>query len=125
MEAPYRCVGSEPSDLALPVAEQGRGADDERRAGGVGGPLAVQMQRDEGDGLAEAHVIGQAAAETEGRHAGEPAEATELVIAESGLQTGWRLDRVVGAVWVGDAGAEVVEPLGRRDRDLPAVDLGG
>ena len=56
MEAPYRCVGSEPSDLALPVAEQGRRADDERVPA-----LPEHVLHDGADGKAGPHDDGFAA----------------------------------------------------------------
>ena len=40
------------------------------------------------------------------------------------MQAGGRVDRLVGAVGIRDAGAQVVQPGGRGDGDLAAVDLG-
>ncbi len=62
------------------------GTDDERRACGIGRLLAVQVQRDERDRLAEAHVVGEAAAEAERGHPGQPAQAAQLVVAQGRLQ---------------------------------------
>lgn len=92
VEAPHGHVGGEPPHLALPVAEQGRRADDE--GGGAAG--AAQMEGDEGDGLAEAHVVGETAAESERGHQVQPGEAAQLVVAEGGGEAGRRL-HVLGA----------------------------
>ena len=72
--AAYGDSRGEATDLGLPVAEQRRRADHERRARH---PLsgAVQVQRDEGDRLAEPHVVGQAGAEAHRGQLGQPAQA--------------------------------------------------
>lgn len=78
----------EPGCLALPVAEQRCRADDERGARGGGVGLAMQVQSEQGDGLAQAHVVGETAAETELAHFGQPGEAPFLIVAQRGLQCG-------------------------------------
>ena len=60
--------GANRADLVLPVAEQRRRADHEGRAGRAGLD-PVQVERDQGDRLAEAHVVGQAGAQPERRSA--------------------------------------------------------
>jgi hypothetical protein len=46
----------------------------------------VEDQRQGLDGLAQAHVVGQAGAETEMRQPGQPLKAVALVVAQLGLQ---------------------------------------
>ena len=57
---------------------------------------AVQVQGDQGDRLAQAHVVGQAGAEAERGEVGEPGQAVALVVAQVGVQPGRRLDGVAG-----------------------------
>lgn len=125
VEAADRSTGGEALDLALPVAEERGRADDESWSGGLVGELAVEMQGDQGDRLAETHVVCEAGAEAERGHPDQPAEAAQLVVAQCRLQCGGGVDRFVGVFGVGDLGAEVVEPAGRGDGDLLAVELGG
>ena len=75
----------------------------------------MQVQRDELDGLAETHVVGEAAAEAELAHLGEPREAAALVGPQRGVEPG-RLRELPGAV-------EVTQPL--REPGQRAVDLDG
>ncbi len=72
--------GSEPPHLALPVAEQRRRADHERRSSVGGGP--VEVEGDHLQRLPETHVVGQAAAEPGVDHGVQPRDATGLVRAE-------------------------------------------
>lgn len=65
------------------------------------------MEGDEGDGLAEAHVVGETAAESERGHQVQPGEAAQLVVAEGGGEAGRRL-HVLGA------GEEPVAERGER-----------
>ena len=84
--APHRYLGGEALGLALPVAQQRGRADHQRRPS----PLAVVAQQVEGedlDGLAQAHVVGEDAAQTEGGHLGQPRQAPLLVGAERGVQS--------------------------------------
>ena len=48
--------------------------------------VPVQVQGDELDRLAQAHVVGEAAAETERAHLGQPGQTPPLVGAEGGLE---------------------------------------
>ncbi len=50
-----------------------------------------QVEGDEGDRLAEAHVVGQAAAQAQRGHEVEPGQAPELVVPEGGVQARGRL----------------------------------
>ncbi len=75
-----RDPGGEAADLGLPVAEQAGRADDQGRARRRRGSVPVQVQRDEGDGLAQSHVVGQAAAEAEAGQRGQPGQAVPLVV---------------------------------------------
>ncbi len=84
VEAAHGGAGGELLDLPLPVAQEGGGAHHEGRLAAA----AVQVQRDEGDGLAQAHVVGEAAAEPEGGHQVEPGQAARLVVAQDGLEPG-------------------------------------
>ena len=72
-----RDVRGEPSYLALPGAEQRRRAHHER--GTRLGVSPVQVQRDHLDGLAQAHVVGEAAAEPGVAHPGQPGQASLLI----------------------------------------------
>ncbi len=117
VEAPHRRARGEAFDLALPVAEQGRRADHE---GGTG-VCTAQMEGDEGDGLAQPHVVGEAAAQTERRHGLQPRQAAQLVVAQRRLKAG---RRVCG----GEVGGDPVAQPGQRpfghDLDVFAVHLG-
>lgn len=70
VEAPHGGAGREPLDLPLPVAHQRGRADHQGGPGGLGVGLPVQVQGDQRDRLAEPHVVGEAAAEAQGGHAG-------------------------------------------------------
>ena len=87
----------EPVDLGLPVAEQAGRADHEsRRAAGDAVLEPMEVERDQGDGLAEPHVVGEAGAEPEPGEVGEPGQPVPLVVAQLGAQAGRRGDRVAG-----------------------------
>ena len=87
--AAHRECRGEAGDFAFPVAEQRGGAHDEGRAARR---LPVQVQRDDLDGLAESHVVGEEPAETEVGHGGEPAQPVYLVGAQGGVQGGGHRD---------------------------------
>src|SRR4051812_34443690 len=78
----------EASGLLLPVEDERPRHHDQRRRRSAaflgGGPqLAARLQQGEHlDGLAQAHVVGQAAAETELPEEAEPAQAVALIVAE-------------------------------------------
>ena len=57
---------------------------------------AVEGERDQGDGLAEPHVVGEAGAEPERGELVEPGEAVPLVVAQRRPQPGRRLERLAG-----------------------------
>ncbi len=102
MEATHGSAGREPLDLGLPVAEQGRRADDQ------GGPRPLtrllarlmacleppKVKSDQLDGLAQPHVVGQAAAQAERGELVEPGQAVPLVVAQGGAEGGRRRDRL-------------------------------
>ena len=48
----------------------------------------MQVQRDEHDGLAEPHVVGEHAAQAELDELGHPAQAVELVVAQRAVERG-------------------------------------
>ena len=116
VEAAYGDPGSEPPDLGLPVAEQAGRADHQRRRGrlpvGAGSLGAVQVQRDQGERLAQPHVVGQAGAQPETGELGEPGEAVALVVAQRGLQRRRRLDGLAGR-----SGAQLLADLQQRGPD--------
>ena len=81
-------VRREPLRLAPPVVQHGRRADDERRLGIF--RVALLEPRQPGERLqrfAEAHVVGQDAAELDLREVAEKIEAVLLIRAQIGLQT--------------------------------------
>ena len=81
-------VGSEPLRLALPVADERHRADEER--GPRGDVLSVpgaggSVEREEGEdlhGLAQAHVVGEHAAEPDPVEEGQPGQPALLVRAQ-------------------------------------------
>jgi hypothetical protein len=85
----------------------------------------VQVERDDLDRLPEAHVVGQAAAESRRAHARQPGDAATLVGAE-------RRDEAGNRIGYFGLGGERGDPVGQpgecalgRDLDPLAVDLGG
>ena len=72
----------EAADLCLPVSEQGGWTDHQGRAGAGSG--AMEMEGDQGDRLAQPHVVGQAGTEAERGDPLEPREALALVVAQGG-----------------------------------------
>ncbi len=85
----------------------------------------MQVQGDDLDRLAQTHVVGQAAAEPEFAHPGQPRHAAQLVGAQGGDQIGRRFQRRRGGGGGGDALREFGQrPLGD-DRHLRPVDVGG
>ena len=93
VEAAYGDAGCEPVDLVLPVAHQAGRADHQRRPGRQPAKAPVQVQRDQGDRLAQPHVVGQAGAEARAGELGEPGEAVALVVAQRRLQAHRSLQR--------------------------------
>ena len=77
--------GGEAFGFFLPVEDEGFGDDDEGRVQGSGFRVQEFTGGEEGEdlhGFAEAHVIGEAAAEAEAFQESEPAQAIFLVGAE-------------------------------------------
>ena len=73
-------TGGKALDLAFPVADDRGGADDQRRADAVSRRFAlVQQQGDSLDGLAQAHVVGQASAQSPLPQESQPGIAAHLV----------------------------------------------
>ena len=93
------------SRCQLPSREAGQTT----RVGSRPGPL--QVQGDDGDRLAEAHVVGQAAAEAEGGHEVQPGQAPELVVAQGGVQARRRFGRAVSPRSAGRAGRPARRPV--------------
>ena len=79
-----RQVGREPVELAAPVPEHGRRADDQRRPLSTVAP--VQQVGDQLHGLAQAHVVGQQRAQAQLAHAHQPAQPDALVGAEHAVE---------------------------------------
>src|SRR5690606_1034527 len=75
-----------------PVEHDGARCDHERRLAGTAAPPPGQ-QRQHLRGLAEAHVVGEAAAEAELAQEVQPAEAFPLVAAQAAREPGWLLLR--------------------------------
>ena len=79
LQSDHRHIGSEAGELVGPVEHEGGGADHEH---GAGQPLGVTQALHQGyhlQRLAETHLIGQDAAETERCQTRQPAEALHLV----------------------------------------------
>ncbi len=90
-------VGRELGDLALPVAQQRGGADQQGRGAPVRALLLpVQQQGQHLDGLAQAHVVGQDAAQAEPGQAVQPGQAAQLVGAQLADEAGGLGDGLVG-----------------------------
>ena len=90
----------EPLDLRGPVGEQrGRGHEQARRCFVACLAALHEEQREHLDGLAEAHVVGEAGAEAEPRQQVEPADADLLIGPQRAVQLA--------------AGVDLREPLGR------------
>jgi hypothetical protein len=98
-------LGAEAGELGAPIGEQRGGHDDQVR---TRLPLALEeeQQADHLDGLAEAHVVGEAAAEAEANEQPQPRDALALVGAELAVQglsgvsvgaAGWALELAEGA----------------------------
>ncbi len=119
--AAYVDARREPLDLALPVAQHGGRAHHERRRRGDRG--ALQVQGDQHDGLAEAHVVGEDAAESEVDELRHPAQALQLVVAQRPVEPVRLHRRGDVAVLHGEPLAYVLEPADRVDLGHPAVDL--
>ncbi len=98
-------VGSEPRGLVLPGGQDRSGGDHEERPS-LTGFARVRDQRQHLQGLAQAHVVGEDAAEAVLPEKGQPVESGALVGAEFGAKSGrrGRLGHGIG----------VAESLGRR-----------
>ena len=94
VEAAYVDTGGEAPDLGLPVAEERGGADHQGRPWPRHGP--VEVEGDQGDRLAQTHVVGQAGAEPERGDALEPGEPLALVVAQHGREPGRGRERGCG-----------------------------
>ena len=120
MEAAHRHPGGEPAHLGLPVAEQRGRADHERRPGRARLP-AVEVERDEGERLAEAHVVGQHGPEPERGQLGQPRQAVALVAPQLGPQPRRRVDGLA----LGGGADPLAHPLQRRADDHLLLDGAG
>ena len=69
-------VGRETSGLGVPVVHHAERAHHKMRAGSRG------QMRQGGGGLAEPHVVGEAAAQTDARQKAHPAQPASLVMAQ-------------------------------------------
>jgi len=122
MEPPDRDARGEPPDLGFPVAEQRRRADHQRRPRRELSVTTVQVQRDQGDRLAESHVVCEAGAEPGAGQLGQPGHAPELVVAERRLQPGGRIERGNGGR-VDHAVAHLEQRCSRVHPDLLTADV--
>ena len=105
-------------ELAVPVAEHAHRRHQERRpdafrlGGALGDVLSLRLQQgDQLDGLAEAHVVGQARAHAEALEEREPAHACALVGAQGALES-------LGLLEHGDLLHGAVRPEDLRDPAL-------
>lgn len=119
-----RGAGGEPLDLPLPVAHQRGGAHHQRgpRRGRM--RLAVQVEGDQGDGLAEPHVVGEAGPEPQRGHPGQPAQPALLVVAQGGRQP-LRYGDGLGPVRIGDPRPQLLQRARGPHLDALAADVGG
>ncbi len=85
----------------------------------------MQVERDEGDGLAQAHVVGEAGPEAERGHPGQPAQAAQLVVAQAGPEPGRGSDPLVFPRVAGEPCAQAFHRAGGLHGDPLAVDLRG
>ena len=92
----------EPGGLGLPVVDHAQRAHDEVR------PRPLDEVGERGGGLAETHVVGEAAAEAEPGEELHPGQAAALVVAQLALERAG-LVHLLEAL-VGQPGEEVVDP---------------
>ena len=86
-------IGCELCRLAVPVLDHAGGCNDQETR--IGGPLEHVQEQCQGlDGLAEAHVVREDAAELVAVEKGEPVEALALVVPQRGGQPRRWLDRL-------------------------------
>ena len=85
----------------------------------------MQVERDDLDRLAQAHVVGQAAAESRRAHARQPGDATPLVGAQRRGEAGNRIEHFGFGGQRGDPIGQFGQRAPGRDLDPLAVDLGG
>ena len=81
--------GAKRSGLPVPVLHDAGGGDDQEPGVGIG-LQHVQEQRQGLDGLAQAHVVGEDAAQAVGVQERQPVQALLLVVPQRGLQPGGR-----------------------------------
>ena len=93
--------GAEAARLVDPVAHDGHGDEQERRAGFRNGgrifrgTLALEREeREELNGLAQAHVVGETEAESEAFHVVHPRDAAGLIGAECAVESVGGVDRL-------------------------------
>lgn len=82
------------------------------------------MQGDQRDRLAQTHVVGEAGTQTEGRHACQPVQAAQLVVAQLGGE-GLGLADGLHALRVGEPFAHRGQPPRRLHVDPLPADLSG
>ncbi|MNF55239.1 hypothetical protein D3C84_366940 [compost metagenome] len=78
--------------FVLPVGDQAGGHDDQRRAVQAPGLFLAEDMRQGLQGLAQAHVVGQHAADFQLGQRLHPGQAMQLIGPQGGLQAGRRLD---------------------------------
>lgn len=85
----------------------------------------MQVQGDQGDGLAQAHVVSQAGAESEGGHLVQPGQASQLVVPQRRPQRrgGFQRCAAGGGLGVGQALLQLREPAAGDDVDPCPVGL--
>ncbi|MNS99907.1 hypothetical protein D3C72_1343220 [compost metagenome] len=123
-------VRGEVPGLALPVADERGGANQEPRPALGGGKLlgvrlGLEQQGQHLDGLAQAHVVGEAGAEAELAHGRQPGVASFLVRAQGALEVLGR-DGALHPIAGAEVRQELAEaPLGRHRHDGQPGGLAG
>ncbi|MNR18914.1 hypothetical protein D3C85_1356700 [compost metagenome] len=88
-------LGGEACGLVLPVGDQAGGHDDQGGPGQASGLLLGEDVRQGLQGLAQAHVVGEDAADLQLAQRLHPAQTLQLVVAQFGVQPGRRLHRLL------------------------------
>ena len=83
-------AGRELARLIEPVGHQTRWSDDDRRIGQMTARLLQRKQRQDLNGLAQSHVVGQHAAQTALREQFEPGKSLRLVRSQNRVEIGWQ-----------------------------------
>ncbi|MNF47662.1 hypothetical protein D3C84_288690 [compost metagenome] len=95
MQGQHAQFGCEAFGLVLPVGDQTGGHDDQRRAAQATGLPLGEDVRQGLQGLAQAHIVGEDAADLQLTQRLHPAQALQLIVAQFGAQPGRRLHRLL------------------------------